>query len=348
MEPVSALARPRLGLLGNPSDGYGGRVLATTFDDFRVRVRIGMEKREPAPTTANALTVDRRAGPRGQLDSLLARDGYAPGGVRLMAAAALEFDDWRAVEERFMEAVTFGAQSRFRIEFESDVPRQVGLAGSSAIVIATLRALARYHGLEMPAEDLANRALRAETERLGISAGPQDRVVQAHEGLLAMDFGPKAGARVRRLDAGGLPPLFLVWDRIPGTSSGVAHHDLRARFERGEAQVHQVLDEFASLADAGRLALEGRDHDSLAQLFRESLALRRRIFQLSPADLKKISVAEAEHVAVKLPGSGGALIGIARDRPHAAHLRKVFEAAGFAFLLPQLTHATDSKQEPLP
>ncbi|NNM35239.1 MAG: hypothetical protein HKO53_19345, partial [Gemmatimonadetes bacterium] len=33
-------AFPRLGLLGNPGDGYGGRALATLFYDFRAVVRV--------------------------------------------------------------------------------------------------------------------------------------------------------------------------------------------------------------------------------------------------------------------------------------------------------------------
>lgn len=46
MSAVTAIAHPRVGLLGNPSDLYRGRVLGFAFDDFAARATI-----EPAPAS---------------------------------------------------------------------------------------------------------------------------------------------------------------------------------------------------------------------------------------------------------------------------------------------------------
>ena len=93
----------------------------------------------------------------------------------------------------------------------------MGLAGSSAIVTATFRALLRFYGvtldmLQLPRDQVRppvlplspsapddltegskrvqvpNLILAIEREELGIVAGLQDRVIQEYDGLVYMDF----------------------------------------------------------------------------------------------------------------------------------------------------------------
>src|SRR3954449_10216168 len=61
------------------------------------------------------------------------------------------------------------------VRWSCGVPREVGLAGSSAIVVAVLRAVAALRGRPLAPPDLAALALAVETEDLGIAAGPQER-----------------------------------------------------------------------------------------------------------------------------------------------------------------------------
>src|SRR5207244_4841394 len=116
-----------------------------------------------------------------------------------------------------------------RMRCATTIPERVGLAGSSGIVVAALRALASASGVQLTPGQLATAALEAETEELGIAAGPQDRVVQAHGGLVAMDFDPRHGpaGAVESLDPALLPPLFVAWQRRPAASSGVFRAELR-------------------------------------------------------------------------------------------------------------------------
>ncbi|MEE8469208.1 MAG: hypothetical protein V3T22_12180, partial [Planctomycetota bacterium] len=151
--PLEAHALPRAGLLGNPSDLYGGAVIAFTFSAFRARVRIepaGSE--DEAGSLAGSLVVDWPRAP--QLEPL-ALDGLP----RLVAAALRRFVD------RF-PLPTPGATERILLRASTDIPRQVGLAGSSAVVVATLRALAAWQGREIAPLELAEMALAAETEEL--------------------------------------------------------------------------------------------------------------------------------------------------------------------------------------
>jgi glucuronokinase len=215
----------------------------------------------------------------------------------------------------------------FRLSFATDIPRQVGLAGSSAIVVAALRALARWFGLEVGPESVAELALRAETEELGITAGPMDRVVQAHEGLLSMDFRPP-GSR-ERLDPAVLPALFIAWDAEPGEPSGAIHDRVRARWERGDAEVIAVVEALAALADEGAEALRTRDVTRLRRLVERNFDLRASVWGLAPRDAELAAIGRREGAAVKLAGSGGAALGVLHDEHHYDALASAYREAGF-------------------
>jgi hypothetical protein len=65
---------------------------------------------------------------------------------------------------------------------------QVGLAGSSAIITATVRALLAFHHItaaQLPLDELPTLVLSIETNELGINAGLQDRVIQAYPAAAA-------------------------------------------------------------------------------------------------------------------------------------------------------------------
>ena len=150
------------------------------------------------------------------------------------------------------------------VGIECSIPRLVGLAGSSAIIIATLRALYDLHGVRAPApSELAELALAIEVEDLGIAAGLQDRVVQAFGGLVFMEFSGENPA-YERLDRSLLGPLVLAWRPESAAHSGVVHGDLRARFERGDRVVRQSMTELARAARAARDGLLSGDHGARA------------------------------------------------------------------------------------
>src|SRR4051794_34718214 len=208
-------APARAALAGNPSDGYGGRVLAVALPDLGAEASV-----EPAVAD--------------DVDGALAR------------AALVRF---RARFPRHDEAV--------RVTWSTTIPREVGLAGSSAIVIAVLRALLDAAGEALAPGELAREALAAETEELGIAAGLQDRLVQAHEALLVMDF---AAGSVEVLDPALLPPLYVAWHPEAAGPSGAIHAALRERPGLADAMA-----ELAGHAARARDALLGGDHAAFAR-----------------------------------------------------------------------------------
>ena len=219
---------------------------------------------------------------------------------RLLAAALLRFVEGTGIDP-----------GPVRMRFITMIPEQVGLAGSSAIVVAALRALAAAARLELAPGRLATLALEAETEELGIAAGPQDRVTQAHGGLLSMDFDSRHGPHgaVQRLDPALLPPLFVAWQREPGASSGVFHADLRRRHEKGDPAVHGGMKVLTALAAEARDALLDCDLETFERCMDSSFDARQAMARLDPDQVRMVEAARALGAAANFAGSGGAIVG---------------------------------------
>ena len=126
----------------------------------------------------------------------LARDvrlhGYY-GGIRLIKATIKRFVEY--CEQRGVAL----HDRNFSVRYRRTIPRQVGLAGSSAIIVATLRCLMEFYDVHIPLEVQPSLVLSVERDELGIAAGLQDRVIQVYEGLVYMDFDSIGGADGRRL-----------------------------------------------------------------------------------------------------------------------------------------------------
>jgi glucuronokinase len=261
-------APARAALAGNPSDGYGGAVLAVAVEAFAAEA-----KAVPA-----------------------ARDDF--GGLALVEAAVRRY-------RRHTGAGAGGVAVRVR----STIPREVGLAGSSAIVIATLRALGKLHGAPVELDALPALALAVETEELGIAAGLQDRVAQAHGGLVCMDFAVEP-PRYEPLDAALLPPLFLAWRADAAAASGGVHGALRARWAAGEPAVHAAMAALGDAARGGRECLACGDHAGFGAAMDRSYDLRASIAELDPRHVRMIELARACGASVNYAGSGGAIAGM--------------------------------------
>jgi glucuronokinase len=327
-DPVCARAHARAGLLGNPSDGYGGKAIALSLYDFRARVRVRAADRcEIRPHDGPGLEFP------GLGDAARAfRAGGCDGGARLVHAALARF----AGHPRGAAALARGgARLRCRLDCDTTIPREVGLAGSSAIVIATLRALCAWLEVEIPRFDVAELALAAEVEGLGIAAGAMDRVIQTYEGFWLMDLRePRSERHYRRLDRRLLPPLFVAWDPRGGTASGVAHGDLRARWLRRDPEVLRAVEHFRELVDRGVACIERGDAAGLRALVDENFEARKRIFPVSGRDRELVAIARGCGAAAKQCGSGGAVIGIPPERAALGELASAYAGAGFAFVEP--------------
>lgn len=317
-------AYARAGLVGNPSDGYHGKTISISVRDFWAEVVL-----YEWDTVDIVLAEDDRARFSSVYD--LARDvrlhGYY-GGIRLIKATIKRFVDY--CEGRGLHL----PGCNFSVRYATTIPRQVGLAGSSAIIVATLRALMEFCGVEIPLEAQPSLVLSVERDELGIAAGLQDRVIQVYEGMVYMDFDRSREHLVdglkcyhyEPLDPALLPPVYLAYHDALSEPTEVFHNDIRARFDRGEVQVVEAMRHFAALAASARGALLDRDAPRLARLIDENFDTRRSIYRLPSWQVEMVETARRCGASAKFAGSGGAIVGTYRDEAMFADLSRALGA----------------------
>ena len=332
MKITRAAANARIGLLGNPSDGFYGKTISCILRNFAARVVV-----YEWPELEIILSRQDRCEFR-QLEDLVddVRLNGLYGGLRLVKATIKVFAEycWR-------EKIRLPHQN-FSLRYETDIPRQVGLGGSSAIITAAMRGLADFYQVSIPREILPGLVLSVETEEIGIDAGLQDRVCQVYEGLVYMDFNRETMSRLghglyESLDPGLLPPLYLAFRNNLSRISGVYHSDLRGRWNRGERAVHRAMDRFADLARQGRECLLQGDRVQLAHLMDRNFDIRSGLSELDPKNVEMIEMARSHGVCAKYAGSGGAIVGICESHETFRDLQEDFRGIGCTVIRPGLS-----------
>jgi glucuronokinase len=259
-------ALARASLAGNPSDLYGGAVLAVTLPAWVAEVLVAPARRQRVEPPSQLIEATVRR---------FARELHARG-------------------------------SRVTVRWRSSIPLAVGLGGSSALVIATSRALCQHSGAQLGPDALAEFALAVETEELGLTAGPQDRFAQAHEGLTFMDFsGPCATCET--LDPAHLPPMLIAWREQNRRASGEIHAPVRERFAAGSPELAGAVVGLTDAARAAAAALRSGDHRTFATAMDQSLDWRGRLMELDPGTFEMVQTARATGAAANYAGSGGAI-----------------------------------------
>jgi glucuronokinase len=327
-------AYARAGLLGNPSDGYHGKTISIIVRNFWAEAVL-----YEWDSVDIVMAGDDRARFRSIQD--LAKDvklhGYY-GGIRLIKATIKRFVEYCHANQLKLH------DRNFSIRYETNIPRQVGMAGSSALITAALRCLMEFYGLEIPREAQPSLILTVERDELGIAAGLQDRVIQVYEGLIYMDFelaqehlvGGLKCYRYEPLPIDLLPPLYLAYHDSLSEPTEVTHNDIRGRFNRGEEKVVNAMKHFAEIAAMGREALLHGDTKRLMELIDENFNTRRSIFNLSPWQIQMVEVARQCGASAKFSGSGGAIIGMYQGENMYAELCAKLAAIGSRVIKPQV------------
>ena len=236
-------AYARAGLIGNPSDGYFGKTIAIICKNFRAEVTLYESPEvEIIPSQQDHCKFD-------SIDDLFAdvkQNGYY-GGLRLCKASIKKFFDY--CQERNIDL----PDRNFTVRYQTNIPRQVGMGGSSAIITATMRALLGFYKVDIPKPLLPSLILSVEKDELGISAGLQDRVIQVYEGMVYMDFDretmeAEGHGHYLPLDPSLVPPVFVAYRTDLSEESGIFHHDIRQRYDAGDPDVVQAMEDIAGYA----------------------------------------------------------------------------------------------------
>jgi len=324
-------AYARAGLIGNPSDGYFGKTISFTIRDYSAQVTL-FESPELVIQPN-----ERDHSVFSGIDSL-ARDvkqfGYY-GGIRLLKACVKCFYDYCEKQQLTLHG------RNFTLRYASDIPPQVGMAGSSAIITACWRALMRFYEIEIPKLLLPSLVLSVENDELGIPAGLQDRVIQTYEGLVFMDFNRASLEKLghglyEELDPSLLPKVYVAFTTRLSEGTEVFHNDIRGRWLRGERDVVSAMYQWANLAQRVRDMLTKGRGEQIGPLLNENFDLRRRLYQLSPGNIEMVDAARQCGASAKFTGSGGAIVGTYEDESMFDRLKQCLEPLQMVVLKPQI------------
>jgi glucuronokinase len=326
----------RAGLVGNPSDGYFGKTISFIIRNYSARVELTEAERiEIIPNERDHSAFDSI----GELVGDVKLHGYY-GGVRLLKATVKRF--FQACRERELPL----HERCFSLRYHSTIPSRVGMAGSSAIITACLRALMKFYAVteeQLGKEMMPNLILAVETEELGIPAGLQDRVIQVYEGCVFMDFdkehmGRAGHGRYEVLDPALLPPLYVAFATHFGEGTEVPHNDIRKRWLAGDRDVHDAMTQWAGLAQETRDMLVAGKGREIAPLLNANFDLRRKIYgdKMAPGHVQMVEAARAVGCSAKFTGSGGAIVGTYNGERNYEALTEVLRPLGVVVCKPQI------------
>ncbi len=326
-------AHARAGLVGNPSDGYFGKTISFVIRNYEAEIVLF----ETPELTIEPSDRDHSVFPSiGQLARDVAQFGYY-GGIRLLKATVKRFHDYCSKEGIALH------DRNFTLRYSSNIPPQVGMAGSSAIICACLRALMEFYGVEeqIPKHIQPSLVLSVENDELGIPAGLQDRVIQVYEGVVFMDFNrghmeTYGHGIYEELDPTLLPNVYVAYTKRLSEGTEVFHNDIRSRWNRGEREVVSAMYQWANLAERVKeMLLAGRGRE-IGPLLNENFDLRRRLYKISPGNLEMVDIARDVGASAKFTGSGGAIVGTFEDEAMFGRLVEAFRSRDIEVINPQI------------
>lgn len=321
---IQASAPGRCGLIGNPTDMYGGTVISCSTRE-RARCSLSYD------VDSLMITVSGQTQALETLDDLVLRPGdYL--NVARAALSALEIDP--------------AATTPFHLSAQTEVPMQAGLAGSTAILACITGALLTHLGLILSPYETAELVRKIEYDVLGIVCGFQDHYMAVFGGLNCLDFRGKDSAQIQDSETpfGSVESLSPYIDNLPLVlaHTGVRHHSgsvhtsPRERWLRGDREVVDGYTEIGTLARRGKRALLSGDWDTLATLMNRNHAIVRGLGGSGEANEKLISAAltgGASGAKLAGAGGGGTILALTHDR---ARTVAALEAAGAeAILFPE-------------
>eukprot|EP01039_Chlorochromonas_danica_P007367 gene7367-8149_t len=342
----SGSCHARVGLMGNPTDNFEGKTISFLLGNFRAEVQITEEGAGGGGGGASAIDLcDPCIFPSwSQLSSHSNTVGYSNGLCLLQASCKVFYD--LVCRAGLQEALKH--RPGFRLTYQTTIPRMVGLSGSSAIVVATFRALMAYYSirladLNIELYELPEYILKVERDELGISAGLQDRVVQVYGGMVAMNFDPSVplDQRYERLDLSLLPPMYLLYNVHAGGESGKVHSTVKQRWAQRETDLVKQVREMIANTEVALHSLREHDYQQLSKCMETNFSFRRAIYGDAVVGESNVRLADlaAQHgLAAKFTGSGGAFICVRKDgmgwfsEAEEERMRPAFTEKGFALL----------------
>jgi len=246
---------------------------------------------------------------------------------------------WNAITARF-------PLEKVKVEWSTTVPRSSGLAGSTALLAATLACVLDARGDRPQLATSTQRKKFAELVRdierneAGVQCGFQDAYMVVHGGLQRMEFSgkhPEKTGPLANLADLDLPLPFLLITTGVERLSGSVHGPVIERWLKGEPEVVVAIRRIAKLGMAGCAAMLKGQWGDLAAAMNENQSLVAAMGGSGEAIDKLIAdCREAGAPAAKLAGAGmGGTVIALTDTPE--DLRAKLEEKGYSrFMKPSI------------
>src|SRR6267142_3180561 len=203
----------------------------------------------------------------------------------------------------------FAPEGGFSLETHSESPAGAGISGSSALMVATTAALARFMGRELTLEEIRVIAQNLEAQLIRVPTGCQDYYPALYGGVSAIHLEADGIHRqaVTIAPEEIVSRFVLAYTGAP-RQSGINNWKVFKAHIDGDKKVFRNFEQIAAIARALHEALSNADWDEVAALLRQEWKLRKtnapRI--TTPLIEKLIRVATKSGArAAKVCGAGG-------------------------------------------
>lgn len=333
---IRTMAFPRAALVGNPSDGYNGKTIAFVFDNYCAEVELyETPELEILPSFRDSTRFDSLEAMHSDVELY----GYY-GGIRLLKAAGKKFYEYCRDLGITLE------KRNFTIRYNSTIPNRLGLAGSSAIITAAMRAMFKFYGLTITPAHLANLVLSTERDELGIPAGLQDRVAQAYNTPVFMDFDRQY---MQENGVGIYTPielpeelnLYVAYRTDLAEGSEILHSRLREKYNAEVPEVLKAMEEWAELTELVASAIRSKEYGKIPALLDRNFDLRCEVCSdaISSKNRQMVEVARSCGASAKFTGSGGAIIGTYKDEEMFEAMKTAFRASKVELIKPSIVRS---------
>jgi D-glycero-alpha-D-manno-heptose-7-phosphate kinase len=203
----------------------------------------------------------------------------------------------------------FAPREGLLIETDSESPAGAGISGSSALMVATTAALARFTERNLSLEQMRVIAQNVEAQIIGVPTGCQDYYPALYGGVSAIHLDVDGIHR----EAVPLAPkeiesrFVLAYTGEP-RKSGINNWRVFKSHIDGDRHILRNFERIAAIARAMHQALLRADWESVARLLREEWKLRRtNAPRITTPLIDKLIAISAKHggQAAKVCGAGG-------------------------------------------
>lgn len=170
----------------------------------------------------------------------------------------------------------FTPEGGFTLETNSESPAGAGISGSSALMIASTAALAKFTGKKLGPEEMRVIAQNIEAQLIQVPTGCQDYYPALFGGVSSIHLDPSGIRREAiNVSAEEVDSRFIVVYTGAPRQSGINNWEVFKAHINGDKKVVKNFETISEIAQGMHQALKKADWDQVAYLLREEWKLRR-------------------------------------------------------------------------